>query len=59
MLQKYLVENESFMQMYYSIRKTYPLEIIKFKDKIFTKDLIRSIIGVPFADLKNRVFSEN
>lgn len=47
------------MQMYYSIRKNYPLEIIKFKDRIFTKDLTRSVVAIPFADLRNKVFSEN
>lgn len=45
--------------MYYAFRRTYPLDIIKFKDRIFAKDLTKTIVAMPFADLKNKFLSIN
>ncbi|KAL4494089.1 hypothetical protein ABPG72_016045 [Tetrahymena utriculariae] len=56
-LHLHLSKNETFIQLYYSFNKDYPLSIIKFKDKIFNKDITNSIVAYPFADTDNKIFN--
>ncbi|EAR87391.2 telomerase-associated protein p75 (macronuclear) [Tetrahymena thermophila SB210] len=56
-LHLHLTKNETFIQLYYSFNKDYPLSIIKFKDKIFNKDITNCIVAYPFADIDNKIFN--
>ncbi|KAL4465940.1 hypothetical protein ABPG74_004177 [Tetrahymena malaccensis] len=57
-LHNHLIKNETFIQLYYSFNKDYPLSIIKFKDKIFNKDITNCIVAFPFADIDNKIFNQ-